>query len=358
MRWLREAFLGNWRNKGVAMFFACTIWFVAYQSEKQDDFQEFSVILQPRDPESMIITSQTAVLPDGKEEPFNGRIHVQFSGPRKLIGELQNEFALGRRLPPFEVEPETDVVDFSEDKFEFARRGVTITSVSPRRVRITQDKRDEKTIDLEAAGKLTVTNFLEAHRIVSPRIDPAQVRVTGPESILGSVDVRLTFSMELREHNEGEVNVDKVFTDETVPDFVRERVQVFPRTVKVEVTTEARYMTLSLDGVRISFRVRMPGVAFKIVSEDFDPVNGTIPVELYGPQEDIEKIKEVHKNSPLTLSVPVRAIRPDQDSQRTFGEGDLELYGFPKVQVRQHESRRDKGPWTYRISPVVEKGSE
>ncbi len=360
MKWLREALFGNWRNKGVAMFFAITIWFVAYQSEKQEQLEEYSVEFMPEDPKQTVITAVRASMPQregGAERRFDGKIRMRLSGPRKLIAETRERFALrGRALPPFVIPPDKSFHKFSEDDFDFAGKGLAILSFSPEAVWITQDARGAKLVkDLDAPNRLNVTNRLEGHQILSSRVEPQQVRIEGPASVLGSVDVWLTFSMELRERHEGLVKVVPVFSDETVPEYVREKVRPFPDSVKVQVTTQAQVKTLSLDGVRISFRVRMPKVAFSIVSDDFDPVSGTIPVELYGPQDEIERIEELHAKNALVLSVPVRPIQPDQESIRTFGESDLELYGFPKVQVRQHESRRDKGPWSYRIVPVVEK---
>ena len=343
------------------MFFAVTIWFVAFQSEKQESFENCTVRFQPQDPQTTIITARRTVgssQEGGGEKRFDGKIRLRLSGPRQLIAETRERLVLTFGvLHPFVVPPEKDLYyTFDEDDFEFAGKGLAIIEVSPPTVRITQDDLGAKLVkDLDAPGRLQVTKWREGYQIVSSRVDPQQVRIEGPASILESVNVRLKFSMELRETNEGPVKVVPVFSDETVPEFVRESVRVFPDTVTVQVITEAQVKTLSLDGVRISFRVRMPGVPFNIVSDDFDPVNGTIPVELYGPQHEIERIEEEHKRNVLTLSVPVvRAIQPDQQSIRLFGESDLELYGFPGVQVRQHESRRDKGPWSYRILPTVE----
>lgn len=363
MKWLREVLFGNWRNKGVAMFFAVTIWFVAYQSEKQEAVENLTVTFQPQDPERMVITSlRTPVSPQGGkgEVDFEGRIRVQLSGPRKLIAETKARFALGHSLPPFVVSPEDDPFRFEEEfeerEFDFASRGLTITSVSPPMVHITQEERTTRTIeDLGSPNRLIVTHRLDGHEIVTRRIVPDRVELDGPKSVLDSMDVRLSFSMELRESNEGEVEVVPVYGDETVPDFVRKNVKVSPRSVKVTVRTEEQIRTLSLDGVRIGFRLRMPGVPFNIVSDELDLVNGTIPVELYGPLEQIERIEELHRKNPLTLIAPVESIPPDQDSMRPFGEGDLEVPGFPEVRVRQHESRRGKGLWTYRILPVVGK---
>lgn len=353
MKWLREALFGNWRNKGVAMFFAITIWFVAYQSEKQEVEEDYIVDFQPADRKQTIITGLWTTPPQregGERKRFERKITVRLSGPRKLIAETK---ARGRTLPPFVVRPDRDSITFSEDDFDFAGRGLAITGVSPETVWIGQDDLGEKLIK-DLPDRLVVTSWLEGYQVTSSKVEPQQVRIEGPASVLDSVDIRLTFSMDLRERHEGLVKVVPVFP-ETVPAYVREKVRAIPENVKVQVTTEAQVKTLSLDGVRISFRVLMPKVPFIIVSDDFDPVSGTIPVELYGPQDQIERIEELHKKNALVLSVPVRAIQTDQESIRTFGESDLELYGFPKVQVRQHESRRDKGPWSYRIVPVVEK---
>ncbi len=353
MKWLREAFLGNWRNKGVAMFFAMTIWFVAYQSEKQETLEEFTVTFQPENPDRYVITSLTvpSLQPGGSgEEQFDGRIRVQFSGPRKLIDDLRN-FVLSRELAAFKVpfERESDH-PFGKDDFEFVGKGVAITSVSPLSVRIKQEELDSVTIK-DLASRLLVTNRLQGYVVAPPRVEPNEVRITGPKSILDTVDVRLNFSMELREENEGNVEVFPDFTDETVPEFVRKKVRVEPKFVRVAVTSRAQTESLSLDAVRINFRIPLPRAPIDIISEDL--ARG-IPVELYGPEDQIKRVNGLYKKNSLVLSV---AVRPplDQHSLRTFDERDLELYGFPGIQVRKHKSRSEKGPWNYRIVPGAER---
>ena len=349
MKWLREAFLGNWRNKGVAMFFAITIWFVAYQSEKQETKEEFTVAFQPENPDRYVITSLKVPSPQpgGREEHFDGRIRVQFSGPRKLIDDLRN-FVLSRELAAFKVpfERESYHKEFDKNDFEFVGKGVAITSVSPPWVQITQEELDSVTIK-DLASRLLVTHRLQGYVVAPPRVEPNEVRVIGPKSILDTVNVRLNFSMELREENEGDVDVIPDFTDETVPEFFRKTVRVEPNSVRVAVTSRAQTETLSLDAVRISFRIPLPRAPIDIISEDL--ARGTIPVELYGPEDQIKRLEDLYKKNSLVLSVPVRQFPRDQDSLRTFEERDLELYGFPGVQVRKHESRREKGPWNYRI---------
>jgi hypothetical protein len=57
----------------------------------------------------------------------------------------------------------------------------------------------------------------------------------------------------------------------------------------------------------------------------------------------------------LGVRVPSTFDR-EQGGQFTFTEDSLELYGFPGVQIRQHENRRreKKTAWSYTILPVKE----
>ena len=50
LRWLRAVFFGNWRNKGVALFFAVIIWYVAYQSEKKEYRPLVRAVISSADP--------------------------------------------------------------------------------------------------------------------------------------------------------------------------------------------------------------------------------------------------------------------------------------------------------------------
>src|SRR5262245_5265233 len=87
---VRENFFGNWRNKGVALFFAIIIWFVAYQSETQSEAIPVRLVLVAR-PEGQVIIRQECF--DSRQElvPFDRTVVLSVTGPRKQIEKLRGE---------------------------------------------------------------------------------------------------------------------------------------------------------------------------------------------------------------------------------------------------------------------------
>ena len=135
MKYIRDLFLGNWRNKGVSLFFALAIWVVAFQSEKQELAAEIRIAFAPQDADKYIVTSVSAAprADDSRRErvlgarPFDGLVRVEVSGPRKRIDELRQELALGRDPIELKVPPDTDFYRFEERDFNFARPGTGLT---------------------------------------------------------------------------------------------------------------------------------------------------------------------------------------------------------------------------------------
>jgi hypothetical protein len=356
MNLFREFFFGNWRNKGVALFFAVTIWVVAYQSEKQEFSTTLRVELLPSDPKYII--TKTAVLQDlatGRQLAFDGSIRADFSGPRKQIDKLRDQ-----AFPPMQVVVPTDkpVYSFREEDLGFPRDGVDISRFTPETIIVTQEE-EETVFVKDLPEKIHVTDYPEGFEVASKDVIPSSQRVTiaGPKSIAGrltaSVNVSMSFS---RERFEGRADVVLSVPDDIPQDLVSRTVKVRPAQVMVSVALRASMEVLPVDAVRLTFRVPPLKVPVKIVLDDI--VGDTIPVEFHGRKDEILRLKDKLREQPgLSLGVRVPStFDREQGGQFTFTEDSLELYGFPGVQIRQHESRRreKKTAWSYTIVPVKE----
>src|SRR5688572_12241480 len=202
--WLRDLLFGNWRNKGIALFFAVTIWFVAYQSEKQEYGPVIRVDIKSSDPETTLITSVKRPDPQtGALMEFDGRVRFLFSGPRKQIDKIRQDPPASFTL---QVPREKGVHAFSQDDFGFPRDGVEITQFSPESVQLAQEESVTLTVQ-NMADRVTITNFRDGYEVASKEVHDV-VSVTGPASIVDRLGLAATVSMDyLQERFDGRVDV-------------------------------------------------------------------------------------------------------------------------------------------------------
>jgi hypothetical protein len=352
MGMLREVIFGNWRNKGVALFFAVTIWFVAYQSEKQEHGVIVRIDIKPAEPDSTIITGIRRVDPQtGAAVEFDGRVRFLFSGPRKQIDKLREDPPVSF---PIQAARDRAVHIFSQGDFGYPRDGVEILEFTPESVQVSQEPAVTVTVK-NMAERLNIRNFREGYEIASREVRDA-VQVTGPASIMDRIGVAGTVSMDYDlERFEGKVDVQITHPEDVPADLVRRTVTVSPRQVVAVIALRASTDSLSVDGIRVTFRLPPVRVPVRIVLDDV--VGDRIPVEIYGRKDDVQRLRERLRADPgFSLGVRVPPFDEDQGGQFTFTEDSLELYGYPGIQIRQHESRRKerKVGWSYSIVPVKE----
>ena len=349
---LREILFGNWRNKGVALFFAATIWFVAYQSEKQEHGAIVRIDIKPAEPDSTIITGVKRVDPQtGASVEFDGRVRFVFSGPRKQIDKLREDPPVAF---PIQVARDRAVHVFSQSDFGFPREGVEILQFAPESVQVSQEPAVTVTIK-NMAERLNVRKFREGYEIASKEVKDT-VEVTGPGSIIDRIGVAANVSMDYAlERFEGKVDVQLTYPEDVPADLVRRTVSAKPAQVFAIVVFRASTESLAVDGIRVTFRIPPTRIPLKIILDDV--VGDRIPIEAYGKKDEVERLKERLRVDPgFSLGVRVPPFDEDQGAQFTFTEDSLELYGYPGVQIRQHESRRKekKVGWSYSIIPMKE----
>jgi hypothetical protein len=213
------------------------------------------------------------------------------------------------------------------------------------------------TVSVKNLGeKLSVTNFRENYEITAKEVTPDVVEVTGPASVVDAIGVRLAVSMDyVHERFDGKVDVQLVVPEEAPAALLERTVSVRPTQVHVTVALRASTETLAADGVRVTFRIPPGTVPVKIVLDEV--IGDTIPVEFHGRKDEVARLRERLRVDPgFSLGVRVPAFDRELGGQFTFTEDALELHGFPGVQIRQHESRKQekKTAWSYTIVPVKE----
>jgi hypothetical protein len=352
MGMLREILFGNWRNKGVALFFAVTIWFVAYQSEKQEYGAIVRIDIKPAEPDAAIITGIKRVDPQtGAAADFDGRVRFLFSGPRKQIDKIREDPPVAF---PIKVAQDRAVHIFSQADFGFPREGVEILQFVPESVQVSQEPAVRVTVK-NLAERLTVRNFREGYEIASREVRD-DVEITGPASIVQRIGVAASVSMDYAlERFEGKVDVQLTYPEDVPADLVRRTVTVKPSQVLAVVVLRTSTDALPVDGIRVTFRIPPLRTPVKIVLDDV--VGDRIPVEMYGRKDEVERLRERLRVDPgFSLGVRVPPFDEDDGGQFTFTEDSLELHGYPGVQIRQHESRRKekKVGWSYSVVPLKE----
>lgn len=349
--------MGNWRNKGVALFFAVLIWYVAFQAEKQEYPTSVRVEFTPSqaDKEAVLITSVQVPSQDGGAAlEFDKRVRIVFSGPRKQIERLRTD-----TLPPYSIEIPRgeEFYTFVQGDLGFPRDGVEIVQFFPLAVRIKQEEAVTLTVK-NIAERVTVSHVKEGYEVASKEVFPGSVQISGPKSLVEAASVSAELSMEYtRERFEGKVDVVLSSNEDVSAELVRRNVRVLPQELKVNIALRASSDVLAMDAVRVGFRIPPMDVPIKIVLSDVP--GDTIPVEFYGRKDEIARLRGTLREQPsFSLGVLVPPFDRELGGEFTFTEDSLELPGYTGVRIRQHESRRleKKTAWSYKVVPVGERG--
>jgi len=360
----------NWRNKIVALFFAVSIWFVAFQSEKRTYPSTVTMKLEPLRPDETVIVSTTAEDEFGGEEPFKGEIELTFSGPRKEIDFLRERL---KRNYAKEIEPEQERYHFTEEDFNFPAKGVSIIKIQPPSVKIQQEPVEEVLVqDLKDKVELVPSepNYRVIIEVVKPETQSIRLRVPrslNNEILSVRVKVPWPYGKERIEHLYG-LNVVSSNSDlhqRTVRIWDDETLRwVSPANAsKVHVIVEIKEKDDTFEHeVKLTFQVPQMETPFTVSLNDVP--GDTIPVKFRGPSKQIALLRHTLREQPgLSLVVPLRRpFDPETGGESTFTEDSLILpeRGFPDVRFEQHESRKQalKTAWSYTITVLPEKDGE
>ncbi len=346
--WLRGALLGNWRNKGVALFFAAIIWFVAYQSELQNEELSVRVKLLPKQPTRVLVLAEERRR-GGEVLPFSGVVSVRINGSRRQLDEF-------RQMLPARVEVLVDAAGegdaerrtyfFNADDMTLPRTPVEIVQFEPASVDLVFDDRVEQQKPVNP-----VYPVREGWEKVVEKVDPPAVRVSGPRSILEKVRLVAEPSALVRERFDGTVPI-QVRHESAEGVQVRNVVSFLDRSsVNLTLQLQVRQREYSAESVKVRFLVPPLRFPFKVAFED-----AIVPVRFRGPEREIQRLEARIAEDPtffVAVEVPAYNLTPEQVYNFTFTEDKLLLFGFSKeVQLLQHPSREGRGPWQCSLVPV------
>ena len=187
--------------------------------------------------------------------------------------------------------------------------GLTVTSISPRSVRVVFEKRVEKKVDVSATIKGEPAH---GFTVAEVKVEPATITVRGPEGAMRTLSMVRTRELRLDQHNAS---------------FTMELALVADEGVELEGAASV------LARVRIEEKLatqRITGVRIDVVAEGVDVARvklslAKVDITLTGPLLDIEQ-------SQLALKAHVKVSAADLGKTRTAA---IELEGVaPGVGVR------------------------
>ena len=252
------------------------------------------------------------------------------------------------------VEEETSIYTLTPEDFGYPDRGIEIVGIVPDSLRVTQEQADVKVItNLADERYLTIRDRPEGYEVGVQRVEPAEIRIRGPKSVLALVNPAVRVSMGGRQTFKGEIAVEPAHP-ESVARLVAETVHMEPEQVSVEVHLKASIATHEAKDVRLEFLFTPPAVPVRFKADSLS--DWRLPLGFEGPKDQIARLVERIKEPGFSVAVLVPQLTDLEVGDRpefTFTEGDLVVLGFPDVQVRPYEeSSRKLHP--YQIVTVKE----
>ncbi len=346
---LREILLGNWKNKGVALIFASTIWYVAYQSELREESLKVRVKLNPAREDRVLVDSLVR-LGENETAPFTGDLTLFVTGTRKEIDKFK-EILPG--ILQIELKAMTEegfqsgVHRFTSEDLSFL--GFTLAQVArfePEQVEFHIDDLKEKMekVVLEVPprlGQVTETQLAT----------PSEVKLVGPGSLLESANVvaKVEFPLSQSEFK-GKVSIR--VDPPTLEGYDLTSLIRVEGPKEVEATVRMAVKESVFDNKSVRLRFLLPPVKFPI---EIQFTERTIPLLFKGPEREIERLKQDIQKPDFFVAVPVleAGLSSEKEYGFTFTEQDLILKGFSdEIEISQHPDRVNQGPWSCTIRPV------
>ena len=325
----RDIVFTNWRNKGVALFFAVTIWGVAYQSEFSEETVSIRVALVPKQEAQIILRKTAARVEDGQFRPFDGDIKILVNGTRKQVEAFKDSVHERFKI---EVDATADTSE-KPSKYVFSR----------------QDFRPE-TFSLIQIERFNPPFVLMEFDAREQRELPVKIHYELPSSGLGE-----ELAKELG-RGQNKLSFDGVVPLKLVPQETDDGLQVSKlvtidgpsRDAKLAVRLRAKQAEFPSERIPIRFATP-PDFRYTVLFDDRE-----IPVTFRGPEREIKRL-QVDVGKPdffLTFKLPVESLTGEEEGL-TFAEDDLLLHGgySGDVQILQHPTRHREGLWSYQLVP-------
>ncbi|SDO99657.1 CdaR family protein [Desulforhopalus singaporensis] len=177
---LATLFSRDWLLRFISLFLAVVLWYFVGGEDRVDKtvMVPLEIINLPRD---LVISNQ-----------FKKEMEVTVSGPRTQIMEMA-EKGVTRQVDLSSASPGSMVIETRNEQVPVPR-GVTVQRVQPSSIILSLDKLIQKHFPVSAR---TVGKVANGYFIKSLTTDPAEITITGPQTILSQVDELYTKAINL-----------------------------------------------------------------------------------------------------------------------------------------------------------------
>ncbi|WP_419174926.1 YbbR-like domain-containing protein [Desulfosediminicola sp.] len=175
LRRLQRIGTRDWVLKFASLMLATVLWyFVGGEDIVDKNIQvPIEIINMPRD---LVISNQ-----------FKKEIEVTVSGPRSVLKDMENQ-SVTRQINLSNATPGTNVIE-NDNKAIRVPRGVTVLRIQPSTVILSLDKLIQKSFKIMP---VTTGDVAAGYDLVQMQMNPDNITITGPETVLSHADALLT----------------------------------------------------------------------------------------------------------------------------------------------------------------------
>ncbi|WP_136808446.1 YbbR-like domain-containing protein [Desulfosediminicola flagellatus] len=214
----------DWVLKGVSLVLATMLWYFVAGEDTVDKnvMVPIEIINLPRD---LVISNQ-----------FKKEIELTVSGPRSVIQDMANK-GLTRQINLSDAIPGTKVVQNSNDAIKVPN-GITVLRIQPSSIILSLDKLIQKQFQVMpvTTGDVAMGFVLE-----KMQMNPDEITITGPETLLSFADALLTDIIDINGMNESRQIQVPLDLDPSIVDLIGETsvtadIVIRPKTVEKKIS--------------------------------------------------------------------------------------------------------------------------
>ncbi len=240
----------EWLIKLISLFLAALLWYFVGGEDLVDKnvMVSVEVINMPKD---LIISNK-----------YKKEVEVTVRGPRSLIlemGQRQN----ARQIDLTDAAPGTKVEMIDNESIPVSR-GIEVLRVQPSSIILSLDKLVKKNFPINA---VTIGNVSRDFVLEDLRLDPNVITITGPQTVLGQVDVLKTTPINIQGITESTQLQIPLVLDSSLVDLIGETSVTADITMdydKLERTIKDVPVSVVVDGFVQNVKPRVATVTLKI----------------------------------------------------------------------------------------------
>ena len=277
----QSVFSKDWLLKSISLMIAVVIWYVIGREDMVDKIVmvPIEIINMPRD---LVVANQ-----------FKKEIEVTLSGPRAAIEDMTSR-SVTRQINLSSASPGTSVIVNGKDSIPVPR-GITVLRIQPSSIILSLDKLVQKQYPIAPITKGEVAQGFQLEYV---KLDPANISITGPQTVLSQVDELRTKIIDL-----GGLSTSKQMQ---VP------LDLSPEIVELIGETS---ITASIE------------IAVKSVEKIFTKIE-------IGPLIDGKKYKLSPESADVVLKIPVNLIKKGVEPRSLFSLSGELLYDNETVKLQ------------------------